>query len=256
MFKKMKLLIGFACLPLFGFADNHASEGGNSFFNLQVQMCTLKDGVEMKDYDALINDFFKWSKKHDVEVTFVRQLPFLTHATATNPYPYDFIEFLGTNHANSGKGWDKWMSTKDGQKLNERWQSLAQCNVKMANVMRLYADANAMSTDNDRIAVWNWCTRKPGVTWDQLSAKHQSWLANSEDAPNIAWFNVFPHMGSASASGEFAHLVIYPNVEAMMKRTAGYVDGGWRVEDDYLTSYATCNGRSASIEQVLYRPTQ
>ena len=36
----------------------------NEPFNLQVQMCSLKDGVEQKDYDGLIKKYFDWSVKH------------------------------------------------------------------------------------------------------------------------------------------------------------------------------------------------
>ena len=64
----------------------------------------LLDGVTQKDYDALIKDYFKWSKKHDVEVTFIRQVPLFGHATARNPNPYDFVEFLASDHVTSGRG--------------------------------------------------------------------------------------------------------------------------------------------------------
>ena len=122
--KTLALVVTAWVLSPFVKADDHEFVGGidvNAPFNLQVQMCALLDGVTQEDYDALINDYFKWSKKHDVEVTFIRQVPLFGHATARNPNPYDFVEYLASYHVTSGRGWDKWLTTKDGQKLGERW---------------------------------------------------------------------------------------------------------------------------------------
>ena len=87
------LLLTMAFISISSIADNHEFTGGieeNEPFNLQVQMCSLNEGVTQEDYDQMISDYFAWSEKHDVEVTFVRQVPLFTHANADNPYPYDF----------------------------------------------------------------------------------------------------------------------------------------------------------------------
>ena len=64
----------------------------------------------------------------------------------------------------------------------------------------------------------------------------------------------FPNLGGANAPGEFAHIVVYPNVEALMENGARYTQGGWRMLDDYYTSYADCHGESASLETIMYQP--
>ena len=239
-------------------ADNHQFNEGadlNAPFNIQVQMCSLLDGVTQKQYDAFLEDYFVWSKKHDVETTFIRQTSLFTHANAYKPNPYDFVEFLTTDHKSAGRGWDKWLTTKDGQKLGQRWSKLAKCDVKMANVEMIWADFDKMSTDNNRVVTWNWCTRKEGVSWDQLHTKHRSAAASTNyDPTSIGWAAFYPHLGGANAPGEFAHVVIYPNVEALMERGARYAQGGWRALDDYYTSYADCSGESAMLETVMYRP--
>ena len=186
------ILIGLSFLfSLSVFAETPEFTGGievNEPFNLQVQMCSLKDGVEQKDYDGLIQKYFDWSVKHQTEVTFVRQVPLFTHANANNPNRYDFVEFLATDHVNAGVGWDKWLSTPDGQELNEEWQQLAHCDVKMAQTFMLWADVDQMNSDNERMVVWNWCDRKPGITWDQMNLKHQEMIENrSTDRGNIGW---------------------------------------------------------------------
>ena len=125
------------------YADDHQSDEGadlNAPFNIQVQMCSLHDGVTQKQYDAFLEDYFAWSKKHDVETTFIRQNSLFTHANAYKPTPYDFVEFLTTDHKSAGRGWDKWLTTKDGQKLGQRWSELAECDVKMANAEMIWAD--------------------------------------------------------------------------------------------------------------------
>ena len=252
------LLLTMAFISISTSAGNHEFTGGieeNEPFNLQVQMCSLNEGVTQEDYDQMISDYFAWSEKHDVEVTFVRQVPLFAHANADNPYPYDFIEFLATDHVNAGKGWDKWLTTPDGIELNKRWQELAHCDVKMANAFMLSADVDKMNTDSDRAVVWNWCDRKPGVTWDQLNLKHEDMLKNrSEDRANIAWALFFPHFGGAHAPAEFAHLVIYPDVESTMLDTALFTEGGWRTQEEYLASYASCQGRSVNAETIMRRP--
>ena len=63
----------------------------------------------------------------------------------------------------------------------------------------------------------------------------------------------YPHLGGANAPGEFAHVVIYPNIEALMARGARYAQGGWRALDDYYNSYADCLGESARLETIMYR---
>jgi len=254
-----KILVSCVLLfSVFATADNHQFVGGVEVtepFNLQVQMCSLNEGVEQKDYDRLIQEYFDWSVKHEVEVTFVRQNPLFTHANANNPNRYDFVEFLATDYANAGIGWDKWLSTPDGQKLNAKWQKLAQCDVKMANTFMLWADVEQMNTDSDRVVVWNWCDRKPGVTWDQMNLKHQDMINSRTTEPeNIGWALFFPHFGGAQAPAEFAHIVIYPDAESLMKDASSFAMGGWRAQEDYLNSYATCQGRSVNTETIMRRP--
>ena len=51
-------------------ADDHYSEMEGNVFNIQVQQCTLNSDTSIKQYDSMINDYFKWAKKNDEEVFF------------------------------------------------------------------------------------------------------------------------------------------------------------------------------------------
>ena len=225
-------------------------------FGVQVQMCSLKPGATISQYNKMLDGFFAWSEENNFNVTFMRQSPLFTHSNASHPSQYEFVEFIAAAHSVQGASWDKWLSTKEGQKLNARWNELATCHVKMANMIMQYANVDAMNSDSDRVVTWNWCTRKDGVSWDQLQAKHQSIAANvTSETPNIGWGTLFPHIGGANTPGEFAHVVIYPDVAGLMQASANFANGGWRGRDDYYTSYADCTGESANVEQVLHRPS-
>lgn len=254
-----KLIYCFLLLiPQVVLADDQEFTGGIGLsepFSMQVQMCALREGVKQADYDELIRDYFDWSVKHEVEVTFVRQVPLFTHDNLSKPNPYDFVEFLATSFETQGKGWDKWLNTPDGQKLNERWQKLAHCDVKMANEFMLWADFEQMNSDNERVVVWNWCDRNPGVTWEQMNLKHRDMLQNrSEDRSNIGWALFFPHFGGANAPSEFAHGIVYPDVESLMNDAGNYASGGWRFSEDYRNAYASCQGRYVMAETIMRRP--
>ncbi len=262
--KKMRQVLSFCLFVVVSIcsasviADNHHFTGGldsQAPINLQTQLCKLNPGKTMAQYDKMVSDYFKWSVKHDVEVTFVRQVPLFSHANSSNPWGYDFVEFLASSYEDSGKSWDKWLGTPDGQKLNETWQSIAKCDVKMASLFFRYADVEALNSDKDRIVTWNWCTRNEGVSADQLRAKHDALAAEfSGSLGEIGWGIYFPQIGGANAPGDFAHIVIYPDVEGLMKRQKWYNEGGWRADSDYNTSYASCSGESANIETIMRVP--
>lgn len=241
------------------FADNHMFTGNldpEAPINIQVQICKLNAGKTQAQYDKMVAEYWAWAKKNDVEVTFIRQTPYLTHANPENPSNYDFVEFLASDYETSGKSWDLWMSTAEGQKLNAKWQSLAKCDVKMASIFTKWAKVEELNNDDNRIVTWNWCSRKEGVTPDQLKMKHDSIAASYPDGlGNIGWFLFFPQIGGKNAPADFAHVVVYPDVAGLMKHQQWFSEGGWRARQDYYNSYADCTGESANVEVVMNRPS-
>ena len=224
--------------------------------NVQVQMCTLNPGKTMAQYDRLIAKYFEWSKKYDVETTFIRSKRFLTHQGPNDRSNTEFTEFLASDHETSGKAWKLWLTTPDGQKLNNEWASIATCDVKMATVYTRWADIDAMnSSDNDsRLAMWNWCSLKDGVSMQSLMDKHDSLAKNyPEGIGNIAWFGFFPSIGGANAPGTFANVMIFPDTEALMEHKQWIAEGGWRVRQDYY-NYVDCQGDYVNFEEVMHRP--
>ena len=238
-------------------ADDHMLNGMSITkpFNVQANLCKLNPGVSEEDYDEMVEDYFEWAKKNSVEPVFVRQKPLFSHANANNPWPYDFVEFLAMDdYERWGKSWDMWLTSEDGAALNERWQSLAMCDVKQAHGIVLYADTEAMQSDDDRYVSWNWCT--PKVGWEQLEQKHNDYVIGIKkySAGMIGWALMFPHTGGADSPGEFAHLAIYPDIESFMERRKMEVDGGWRGLREYYQTYADCSGEQLMSETVMLRP--
>ena len=85
------------------------------------------------------------------------------------------------------------MSGKSGQKLNAEWQKMASCSVKFAAMFTQWADVDAINSDDDRVVTWNWCTRREGVSHDDLNAVHTAFVKESpEGLGNIGWSRFIP----------------------------------------------------------------
>ena len=171
---------------------------GNS---LQMQLCSLKPGKKMKDYKANFDAYVDWSKKQGVE-TFALRLTPMYHSQPNNQSGYEWIELLAAPFEVSGEAWDKWQTTKEGQALNEDWQSIADCSVSLNPIFTLFADETITAKDT-RIITMDWCSRLPGVSYDHLQEKHDGMLANrSPDSPVKAWSIMYTGLGMRNAPGD------------------------------------------------------
>ena len=98
---------GLALLSSLSFADDHVTFTGGmdpqAPMNAQTQLCTLKPGKTMAQYNRLNDKYIAWSKKNEVETTLVRSIPFITHGNPNNRSKTEFVEFLVSDHATSGK---------------------------------------------------------------------------------------------------------------------------------------------------------
>ena len=251
---------GLAMLSSLLFADDHATFTGGmdprAPMNAQTQLCTLKPGKTMAQYNRLNDKYIAWSKKNEVETTLVRSIPFITHGNPNNRSKTEFVEFLVSDHETSGKAWDLWLSTPEGQKLNEEWQSIAQCDMKMATLNTQWANVDALNSDDSQFAMWNWCTRKEGVSVDSLIAKHAAIATDyPEGVSNIGWFTYLPILGGANAPGTFANIIVFPDMAGLMEHKQWLSEGGWKVRYDYY-NYVDCAGDYVMIEEVLHRPSE
>jgi hypothetical protein len=252
---KKIILTFFTFILTFSVSENSIADDHMEVSNLQIQLCNLNDGVTMKEYDAMISEYFEWAKENDVETYFARQTALYPHNSFIDA-GYDFVELLNTSHVNSGKGWDKWLGTKSGQKLNEKWQKLANCKVKMAAIVPNFLNEKVLSEDKDRIVSWNWCSLNDGVSYEDLLEEHSKRASSLEENSRglIAWANVYPRIGMSEAPGDFAHLALFPNIEAAQVYQQDQSDGGWKSYRDYNQNFASCEGDQFMIEKVLSDP--
>ena len=147
MIKRIGSLI--SLIPLLisslAFADAHEAQSISGLETpqaIQIQLCNLNEGKTLAQYDKLNSDYFSWSEKNNVSTNFIRHTPLFTHSNASNP-GYDYIEYLIGPHEVLAENWDKWMNTKEGQKLNARWQDIATCHVKLGTLYMRWVDEEA-----------------------------------------------------------------------------------------------------------------
>ena len=248
-----------AMIGVGAFAAHHEESYANMNLNqrnsLQVNLCNLNPGKTMADLDGLNDAYFKWAEKNGTTRFFMRLTPLFTGATPSDP-GYDYIDMIASPFSVAGDEWDNWMGTKEGQKLSARWAELATCYVRMTHNVTKYADRKALAADDDRIVTLEWCNRNEEISTDQLIAKHNALAASFPDGvSNIYWGLLLPQLGNSSAPGQFAHMDTYPDVKALMERQNWLGnEGGWRVMQDYYTSYASCSNRNVFSAKVLNRP--
>lgn len=233
------------------FAGMDLSEGNS----LQLNLCELMPGKSMADYEEVFSAYVKWSKQNDVEVYAMRAMPMFGGPDATAPIQYQFVDMLAAPYSVSGAAWDKWLGTEEGQRVNKLWQETAKCRVTVNPVFVRFADQEALKGDS-RVMTINWCTRHEGVSTAQLIAKHDAVLASRPDNSTVAaWSVMGTGLGSRNAPGDFAHLLSFRNAADLMAYQNSLAnEEGWRIRQDYETSYASCTGENVYQIQVLNRP--
>ena len=104
-------------------ADDHMIDNINvqQPFNIQANLCKLNSGVDLDDYQEMIDDYFEWAKDNDVDPVFVRQFPLFSHQNLARPWPYDFVEFLVSDYQRSLSAMPSSEVSQRSQPLPQRW---------------------------------------------------------------------------------------------------------------------------------------
>ena len=224
---------------------------GNS---LQMQLCSLKPGRTMAEYEASISDYVAWSKEVGADAFVIRLTPMFASSPEGQP-GFDWIEMIAAPFEISGAGWDAWLGTERGQALNAAWQEIADCRVTMNQLFTMFVD-DEISAQDTRVVSMDWCTRHAGVSYDQTTAAHSEIVANrSEDSPVSAWSVVYPGLGMRNAPGEYMHLLSFANSAALHSYRDAFANNeGWRQRESYESTLASCTGENVYFAQVLNRP--
>ena len=144
---------------------------------------------------------------------------------------------------------------KEGPKLLDDLSKVADCRFKFGQGINKMIDTAALDSTDNRIMTMNWCAPKDGVSYEQLRAKHDSWLAASGDSFTAAAWNIIdPRQGAGTRQGKFMHMVSFTSASALMANENWIANGGgWKGIQDYLTSYADCEGESAWTAEYLVK---
>lgn len=238
--------------------DNRLGAGitSDAAFAIQANICKLNDGVTMAQYEALNERYFNWAKKNKAETFVALQTPHFQHDDFDNPPSYDFVEFMAAPFETHGKGWDKLVETSEGQDILEEWGKVATCYMKMSSAYFNYANEEALNIGDSRYAEWNWCSIRDGKSPDDLIALHDNAAKRMKKNPNgaIGWLTMVPLLGGGNYP-TFAHVVLYPDMESVMKsKKVEAAEGGWRFRDKYETEYAQCSKPMLMHEKIYNRP--
>ena len=123
----------------------------------------------------------------------------------------------------------------------------------MASANFVYANEEALNKGDTRYAQWNWCSIRDGRKAEELMALHKNASEPMTNTDAIGWLTFVPQLGGANVP-EFAHVMIYPDVESVMKNSKRLAEGGWKQLREYETEYANCSGSMLMVENVMNRP--
>lgn len=221
---------------------------------IQAQFCSLKPGKSKKDYERSFEDYINWSKENGVELMSFRLDPLFAQARTANGESFEWIDLLISNYETTGAGWTKWLGTPEGQKLNEKWQSAADCRVTINQMITKYVDPSALASD-DRVISFRACTPLEGVTAEKLAEKHAEMAEElKKDSSVAAWNVVIPGLGTGQPQG-FLHMVSYASPAELMARQNRFAnEGGWKNYREYTTQYAACSEPNVYVAKVRNRP--
>ena len=223
-------------------------------FGVQFEVCELNKGKTIADV-ARLNARVKaaWSKL-GIELSFLRLTPMFTHSMPGDA-KVDYIDLVMGGIDKFGPAWDAWMASSEGPKIMADQAKVADCRLKYGRGINKMVDITALDSTDNRVMTMNWCAPKAGVSYSQIKAKHDSWLAESGDSfTAAAWNIVDPRQGAGARQGHFMHMVSFTSVSALMENENWIANGGgWVGIQDYLTSYAECEGESAWVADYVIK---
>ena len=237
-------------------ADHHVDPGIPSMSNgtieaHQATLCKLNSGKTLKDAENLIPAIRKLHKEIDYDPFFGILTPLFVSPQGDVDFIFmDFAPFTELSGA-----WDKFLVSDSGKKVQASIDKVATCGRVMH---RYYHQYSKFSEDNQRIFSVNWCTKKPGVTMENLMAKHRSFL-NPVNPHILHWGIAAPAWGNRDGDtpGEFAHFMGYPDMEAAFADQSDIAqDRGWEQRRDYFTSYANCSGENLWQFNIVNMPKE
>ena len=234
--------------------ENYRGMNLNKNFGVQFEICELREGKTMADVNKVNRSIEKVLTSIDSKGSILRLTPFYSHGTPATPAA-DFLDLFVAPIEEIGRTWTDFLSTSEGPKAYSNFQSAAKCHNKLAYGTPKMTKVDEMISSDERVITLNWCTPKAGVSYQQLKAKHESWLqANKDSFQAAAWSVIVPRQGAGNAQGRFAHMNVFTSLNQMFANEEWIANGGGRDGiSDYYSSYADCDGDSSYTAEYIYK---
>ncbi|MDC0213968.1 hypothetical protein OAL14_04080 [Gammaproteobacteria bacterium] len=234
--------------------ENYRGMDMNQRFGAQFELCTLADKQKIAAVDRLNPRFSKVLEEIEAKTSVLRLTPFYSHGDPANATA-DFIDMLVGPIKEIGNTWTNFLATENGPKIYNDFQSLAKCHNKLAMGTSKMINVESLNATDERILTFNWCTPKEGISYQQLKAKHDSWLAENKEAFNASGWSVLTlRQGAGNYQGRFAHMNVFTSLNQMFDHEEWVANGGG-IEgiNDYYASYADCDGESSYTAEYIYK---
>ena len=223
-------------------------------FGIQFEICNLREGKTIGSVNRLDAKINKVMNSVDGKASILRLTPFYAHGTAQEPSS-DFIDMVVGPIPAIGNTWTDFLASAEGPKVLSDFSGLAKCHNKFAMGTSKMMKLEEMNSTDERIITLNWCTAKEGVSYQQLKAKHASWLAANKDSfKAAAWSIISPRQGAGNMQGSFAHMNVFTSLNQMFANEEWIANGGGSEGiRDYYNSYANCAGESSYTAEYIYK---
>lgn len=234
-------------------ADDHSED--NWIVNIgegvaqMAHICTLKNSATLNDVAEIDKKLHRFMD--DADIRGFRQI--LTPLFAVGAQ-YDYLAFDFMDWEQLGVEWDLFLGSKTGNAIATEYAEIEDCDALVAAAYPLLRRADIRS-DRTRVVAVEWCTRKDGVSADQINAKHLAIAAANADNELVGWWGVgYPVAGVREGAfpGDFYHLVNYANMKTFAAAKNAIANKeGWRARADYYTSYADCTGEHVFTAETV-----
>lgn len=112
----------------------------------------------------------------------------------------------------------------------------------------------AIPDDDTAFLLWDWCTRRDGVSRDAVAAARKAFVQSLSDRGVRGGSSLmFPFLGTRNGPGEFAQMFVSPDWATIASYHEYVGNGGWRNRAAYNENIAQCLGQNVYDLTLLNR---
>ncbi|MDC0213997.1 hypothetical protein OAL14_04225 [Gammaproteobacteria bacterium] len=218
-------------------------------FPLYSSVCSFVGDSDFGQVDKAEKVLDEWFDESGTEIFRSRLVPLFRTGAKT----YDYINLEADTFETFGKDWSRWTQQAKAKAISEVLDSVSDCQSGVSAMYPMYRNDKQVNVIDERIVVVNWCSRKSGLSADQMIAKHREFRNSIAEPEFIFWGIAHPILGFKKGDfpGDFYHLMVYPDMEALARReNISANEEGWRSEADYYDNFADCSGEIVFTESV------